>query len=227
MPQARMLRPGRSAISLRCAIAFGSSSISIASLVPFGFFGDQTLAFAAVKKLSASFASSRSRMCGMVTPSAPASRISFTRALRRLRAVLARSAGCGRSASCGSTSSRHRAVGLHGRGIVGAFEIEEDVVVQRIRRRLRRAVRRVDRRLAALRFARRVDAEGDLALRPQIEDLRIARTRRMQRRGNETRQTRCYRPRAMTSTDSRYTDSSEPQRSKTVTKRAGDPKDMQ
>ena len=72
--------PGRSAISLRCSIAFGSSSISIASLVPFGFFGDQTFAFAAVKKLSASFASSRSRMCGMVTPSAPASKISFTRA---------------------------------------------------------------------------------------------------------------------------------------------------
>ena len=80
MPHARMLMPGRSAISLRCSMAFGSSSISIASFVPFGFFGDHTFAFAAVKKLSASFASSISRMCGIVTPSAPASRISLTRA---------------------------------------------------------------------------------------------------------------------------------------------------
>jgi hypothetical protein len=81
MPHARMLRPLSSAISFRCAMAFGSSSISIASLVPCGFDGDQMLTFAASKKLSASFASSRSRMCGIVTPSAPASKISFTRVL--------------------------------------------------------------------------------------------------------------------------------------------------
>ena len=184
MPHARMLRPGRSAISLRCSIAFGSSSISIASLVPFGFFGDQTLAFAAVKKLSASFASSRSRMCGMVTPSAPASRISFTRALRRVRAVLAdrRDADDQRLAA---RLLEALAVGLHGGGIVGAFEVEEDVVVERIRRDLRRAVRRVDRRLAALGFARRVDAEGDLALRPQIEHLRVRAVRRRQEAKHE------------------------------------------
>ena len=171
--------PGRSAISLRCAIAFGSSSISIASLVPFGFVGDQTLAFAAVKKLSASFASSRSRMCGMVTPSAPASKISFTRAfvasapslliggMRTISVLLAR-------------LLQALAVRLHGGGIVGAFEIEEDVVVERIRRDLRRAFRRVLRRLAALRFARRVDAEGDLAVRPHIENLRVRRGCAMQ-----------------------------------------------
>ena len=134
MPQARMLMPGRSAISLRCAIAFGSSSISIASLVPFGFDGDQTFAFAAAKKLSASFASSRSRMCGMVTPSAPASRISFTRALVASAPSLL--IGGMRTISVLRLDFfEARAVRLDGGGIVGAFEIEEDVVVQRIRRR--------------------------------------------------------------------------------------------
>ena len=156
MPQARMLRPLRSAISLRCAIAFGSSSISIASLVPLGFDGDHTLALAAVKKLSASFASSRSRMCGMVTPSAPASRISFTRAfVASAPSLLDR-----RDADDQRLAARlleALAVRLHRGGIVGAFEIEEDVVVERIRRHLRGAFRRVHRRLAALalRSARR------------------------------------------------------------------------
>ena len=203
MPHARMLMPGRSAISLRCAIAFGSSSISIASLVPFGFVGDHTLAFAAVKKLSASFASSRSRMCGIVTPSAPASRISFTRACVASAPSLL--IGGMRTISVLRLAFlRPCAVGLHGRGIVGAFEIEEDVVVERIRRRLRGALRGVDRRLAALRFARRVDAEGDLALRPQIEDLRVG-CAAIQRQRQETPERRCYRPRMSTAMH-RFTD---------------------
>ena len=101
MPQARMLMPFRSAISLRCAIAFGSSSISIASLVPFGFDGDQTLAFACGEEAErelrlVEIADVRDRHA------IRAGIEDFLDArLGRLRAVLARSAGCGRSASCG------------------------------------------------------------------------------------------------------------------------------
>ena len=74
----------------------------------------------------------------------------------------------------------------HRAGVVAALEVEEDEVVERVHRQLLAAFARVDgrlRRLAALPsrpgiFVRRVDAEGRLALRPQIEDRVLVRLRR-------------------------------------------------
>ena len=80
MPQARTLNPLRSAICPATATAPGSSTISMAMTSPFGLVGDQTLALASWKKPIAVFASSTERMCGSVTPSAPAARTSLTRA---------------------------------------------------------------------------------------------------------------------------------------------------
>ena len=60
--------------------ALGSSTISIAMVVPAGLLGDHTLAFASWKNPIAVFASSTERMCGSVNPSAPAASTSLTRA---------------------------------------------------------------------------------------------------------------------------------------------------
>ena len=88
-------------------------------------------------------------MCGIVTPSAPASRISLTRALAAAAPVLVdrRDADDERL-----PADRLRALQALGdcfdrRRIVRALEVEEDEIVERIHRQLLAALFGVERRL--------------------------------------------------------------------------------
>ena len=177
MPHASTETPFRSAICPATATAPGSSTISIAIVVPVGLLGDQTLAFASWKKPRAVFASSTERMCGRVTPSAPAASTSLTRV--RVSSTPSRSMVGIRTSSVlrGPAPVRSpSAIALTAGQIVAALEVEEHEVEERVGGQLRAALFRVDPlrwRLAALEGLRILvgheHAEGRLARVPEIE----------------------------------------------------------